>query len=71
VAPFFAEHFSYSRYYWQYWDSQTPIEEILSITKPDIVIEEIVERFVKTKMADFVASPPLMNVAHEQQNKDF
>jgi hypothetical protein len=49
VAPYFAEHFKYSWYYWQYWDSQTPIEEILTITKTDIVIEEIVERFIKNK----------------------
>ena len=58
VAPFLAGHFQHSKYYWQSWDTSTPIEEIVSSQKPDIVIEEIVERMVKTKMADFVGNPP-------------
>jgi len=58
VAPFLADHFECSRYYWKYWNSLTPIEEMLSITKPDIVIEEIVERRITSGMADFVGTPP-------------
>ena len=58
VAPFLAGHFQHSKYYWQNWNTSTPIEEIVRSQKPDIVIEEIVERLVKTQMADFVGNPP-------------
>ena len=58
VAPFLAVHFQHSKYYWQNWNTSTPIEEIVKSQKPDIVIEEIVERLVKTQMADFVGNPP-------------
>jgi alginate O-acetyltransferase complex protein AlgJ len=58
VAPFLAGHFQHSKYYWQNWNTSTPIEEIVSSQKPDIVIEEITERLVKTRMADFVGNPP-------------
>jgi len=59
VAPFLAEHFQVSKFYWQYWNSLTPIEEMINDQKPDIVIEEIVERLVKTRMTDFTATPPV------------
>jgi hypothetical protein len=58
VAPFLAEHFHYSRFYWNYWNPWVDIEEMVNTQKPDIVIEEVVERLVKTGMADFVANPP-------------
>lgn len=58
VAPFMLDQFQYARYYWQYWNVDTPIEDILKTVKPNIVIEEIVERLVKTGMADFVSNPP-------------
>jgi hypothetical protein len=58
VAPFLARHFQHSKYYWQNWNATTPIEEMVSSQKPDIVIEEIVERLVKIQMADFVGNPP-------------
>jgi hypothetical protein len=60
VAPFLAAHFQHSKYYWQAWNTSTPIEEIVSSQKPDIVIEEITERLLKTRMADFnfIGNPP-------------
>lgn len=58
IAPFIAAHFQSSKYYYTNWDTWTPIEEIANLQKPDIVIEEIVERYVKIQMADFVSNPP-------------
>jgi len=58
VAPFLAPHFQYSRYYWQYWNKATPIEEIISSQKPDIIIEEVAEWFIKDMMVNFVDDPP-------------
>lgn len=61
VAPYLADHFRFSQYYWQYWNTWTPIEEILRAAKPDIVIEEIAERKITAGMADFIESPPEFN----------
>jgi hypothetical protein len=47
IIPFLSEHFQYSRYYWQSWNPDTPIEEIINTVQPDLVIEEKVERFFK------------------------
>lgn len=58
VAPFLAPHFQYSRYYWQNWNTSTPIEDIISSQKPDIIIEEVAEWFIKDMMVDFVDEPP-------------
>lgn len=58
VAPFVAGHFSYSRYYWDYWNSTTQMEEIIRTQRPDIVIEEVVERAAKYYMADLVTKTP-------------
>lgn len=58
VTPFLADHFAYSCYYWKYWNSATPIEEMLAVTRPNIVIEEIAERRLTSGMADFVGAPP-------------
>lgn len=58
VAPFIANHFSYSCYYWDYWNSTTPIEEMIHTHQPDIVIEEVVERSAKFYMKDLVANTP-------------
>ena len=49
IIPFLSEHFEYSRYYWQSWNPDTPITEIIKTVQPDIVIEEKVERFLKLK----------------------
>ncbi len=58
VAPYVADHFSYSRYYWDYWNSTTPIEEMIRAQKPDIVVEEVVERAVKFYMTDLITTTP-------------
>jgi hypothetical protein len=47
IIPFLSENFQYSRYYWQSWNPDTPIEEMINTVRPDIVIEEKVERFLK------------------------
>ena len=47
IMPFLSEHFHYSRYYWQSWNPDTPIAEMINEVQPDIVIEEKVERFLK------------------------
>lgn len=47
IVPFVSEHFSVSRYIWERWHSQTPIEDIISRYKPHIIIEESVERLLK------------------------
>lgn len=47
IIPYFSEHFQYTRYYWQMWDTDTPITEIINTVRPDIVIEQKVERFLK------------------------
>lgn len=58
VAPYIADHFSYSSYYWDYWNSTTPIEEMVRSQKPNIVIEEVVERAVKFYMTDLITTTP-------------
>lgn len=47
IIPFLSEHFQYSKYYWQSWNPDTPIADIISEVRPDVVIEEKVERFLK------------------------
>jgi len=63
VAPFIAEHFSFSRYYWKPWSSEVAMEELVEEMNPDIVIEELVERTIKTKYANFIENPPSYIVA--------
>jgi hypothetical protein len=58
VAPFFAGHFHFSRYYWDYWNSGTPMEEMVRSAKPDIVIEEVAERSVKFFQKDLLSKKP-------------
>ena len=53
IIPFISEQFQYARYYWQRWDDETPIREIIEETRPDIVIEEVVERKIKFDKTDF------------------
>lgn len=43
LEPFFSENFKQVVYLWKEYD-QTNIEEILTLFKPDIVIEEVLER---------------------------
>jgi len=47
IIPFLSENFQYSKYYWQSWNPDTPIAELINTVRPDIVIEERVERFLK------------------------
>ena len=52
LQPFLSENFQYVKYYWRRWDSETSIHAMIHDVKPDIVIEEFVERFVKS-LPDF------------------
>lgn len=47
LVPYLSENFSHIKYIWKRWDRKTPIEQIVKETKPDIVIEESVERLIK------------------------
>lgn len=47
VIPYISEHTQYTKYYWQSWNPDTPIEDIINTVRPDIVIEEKIERFLK------------------------
>lgn len=61
MIPFVSEHFSLSHYRGGRWNSQTAMEEIIARYKPDVVIEEVVERFIKrSSEADvfFAGIPP-------------
>ncbi len=58
VIPHFSEHFNYVKYYWQYWGSDTLVVEMVDSAKPDIVVEEMVERCIKNNIPDFRESPP-------------
>ena len=53
LVPFLAESFSSSTYYWQTWDTKTPMNEIIKLHRPDIVIEEVVERNFKYDHSNF------------------
>jgi hypothetical protein len=46
LIPYLSENFSYSRFIWSQWKNETPIEKIILESKPDIVIEEWVERYL-------------------------
>ena len=52
VIPFLSENFQYSKYYWNNWDADTPIAEMIASVRPDIVIEEVVERLIKRNIPD-------------------
>lgn len=47
IIPFLSEHFQYSKYYWQSWDPDTGISDMIDKYRPDLVIEERVERYLK------------------------
>lgn len=47
LTPFLSENALSIRYLWQRWTKDTPIKEILYKSKPDIIIEEVCERFLK------------------------
>ena len=47
LVPFLSENFSSITYFWQRWDKSVPIVQIIEKEKPDIVLEEIVERFIR------------------------
>jgi hypothetical protein len=52
LQQFLNENFQYVKYYWRRWDPEISIHSIIRDVKPDIVIEEFVERGVKT-LPDF------------------
>ncbi|NJD90810.1 MAG: hypothetical protein FIA91_04730 [Geobacter sp.] len=56
MLPFLSEHFSQTRYLSQRWNSRTPIGELVAKVKPALVIEEYVERQVKSDLAILKAS---------------
>lgn len=58
LIPFFTEHFSVSRYIWSRWNSQTPMEEIVAKYQPQVVIEEVLERYIKTDADIFARKIP-------------
>jgi len=58
LVPYVSESFNLSRFYWQSWDSQTQIEKIIKQYKPDIIIEEIAERFLKLELNDIIKCQP-------------
>ncbi len=58
MVPFAAESFSTSRFIWARWDSGTPMEDLIAQYKPDVVIEEIVERSIKKDADTFSAGIP-------------
>lgn len=47
IIPFLSEKFEYSKYYYQSWNPDTPMDKMIGKIRPDIVIEEKVERFLK------------------------
>lgn len=64
LVPFLSESFWLSRYYWQNWDSKVQIEEIIEQYKPDIIIEEIAERFLKFELNDVTKYQPKWGVTY-------
>ncbi len=57
LIPFLSESFSFSRYVWTEWSEETPIKRLLEESKPDVVIEEWVERFVNEERLLSYAEP--------------
>ncbi len=55
LVPFLSENFQFIQFYWQLWGPDTPINEMISQTKPNVVIEETVERLLKLE-PDFISS---------------
>ncbi len=58
MVPFVAENFSVSHFVWTRWNSDTPVEELIEQYKPDVVIEEVVERLTKQDAENFCARVP-------------
>jgi len=46
VIPYLADDFSHSTYIWSNWHSATDIDSLIRTLNPDIVIEEMVERYL-------------------------
>lgn len=53
IVQYLAEKSQYSVYTWQSWNKDTPITEMININRPDIVIEEKAERFLKYETDEF------------------
>jgi alginate O-acetyltransferase complex protein AlgJ len=53
LALFLSEQCQYTGYTWQSWKKDMPIKEMIKINRPDIVIEEKAERFLKFENDDF------------------
>ena len=60
LQPFIDENFQYTKYYWQRWAPETSINALIHEVKPDIVIEEAVERLLKT-MPDFSSAQTIFS----------
>jgi alginate O-acetyltransferase complex protein AlgJ len=58
LVPFIAESFRRSAYYWERWDTETPMVEIIGRHRPDIVLDEVVERILKQDVSDFFKQTP-------------
>jgi hypothetical protein len=58
VAPYLTQHFQSVKYVWQPWNAGLDVDGVILAHGPDIVIEEILERLLKTRMRDFVRSCP-------------
>jgi len=58
VAPYLAEHMEHSAFYWQRWTADTPIVQMLAEHRPDLVVEEVVERALGLASRDFPEGAP-------------
>lgn len=58
MVPFLSENFQYIAYYWQTWSEDTSIHLIVQKDKPDVIIEELVERNMKYHTLNFFNNPP-------------
>jgi hypothetical protein len=58
VAPYLSPHFQSVKYVWQPWNASLDVDGVILAHRPDLVIEEILERLVKTRMGDFARACP-------------
>lgn len=58
IVPFVSESLQFTKYSRDRWNADMPIVDMLNKYHPDIVIEETVERLIKTEMTDFSDNMP-------------
>jgi alginate O-acetyltransferase complex protein AlgJ len=58
VAPYLSPHFQSVKYVWQPWNASLDVDGVILAHRPDLVIEEILERLVKIRMGDFARACP-------------